>query len=161
MTKWLVISLITLLGFMVMLLGLGYLLSENEKATTLLKKELAQEAQLAQKKSAQSQHFNDYTKVITTADDESTTASQRNAQVNKAFEQTLLNNLTCVTVAQCQLVTIKFNNIDCQLASNVIGAAQLKKIATQTISIDTCPIVAAESELACQQNICTLISPGQ
>ena len=77
------------------------------------------------------------------------------------FEDTLINNLTCVTIAQCKLVTIKFKNIDCQLASNVIGVSQLKKIATQKVSLDSCPMANQLSELACQQNICTLISANK
>ena len=74
------------------------------------------------------------------------------------FENTLINNLTCITLAQCQVVTVKFKNIDCKLASNLIGASQLKKIATQRITMNTCPTVNPQNQLACQQNICTLVN---
>lgn len=153
MKKWLVITLIALTTFMVILLGLGYLLSENEKSTTLLKNQLAQEAQLAQEKTRQRNNLNDYPKAVNT---DAAAQKLSDAEIIKTFENTLIKNLTCVTVAQCQVVTIKFKNIDCQLVSNVIGVSQLKKIATQTITMDTCPIVNPQGQLACQQNICTL-----
>jgi hypothetical protein len=149
MVKWLVITLIALTSLMIILLGLGYLLSENEKATTTLKNQLAQQTQLAQKKPHQRKNISDLPKAETDTD------------IMKAFEKTLVNNLTCVTLAQCQVVTVKFKNIDCKLASNVIGASQLKKIATQRINMDTCPIINPQSQLACQQNICTLVSSGE
>ena len=50
MAKWLTITLIVCAGLLIILLGLGYLLSENEKATTRLKNQLEQEAQLQQQK---------------------------------------------------------------------------------------------------------------
>jgi len=157
MRKWLIITLIVLTGLMVILLGLGYLLAENEKSTTLLKNQLAREAQLQEEKLQQKWNLSEYTK-ITTTDDSKTTPKQTNANIMALFEGTLINNLTCVTIAQCKLVTIKFKNIDCQLASNVIGVSQLKKIATEQVNLDSCPMANQPSELACQQNICTLIS---
>ena len=160
MLKWLIITFIVLSGLMVILLGLGYLLAENEKSSTLLKNQLALEAQLQQEKLQQKRNLSEYTKIITT-DDVKATPKQTNANIMALFEDTLINNLTCVTIAQCKLVTIKFKNIDCQLASNVIGVSQLKKIATQKVSLDSCPMANQLSELACQQNICTLISANK
>ena len=144
--KWLVITLFTLTCFMVILLGLGYFLSENEKATMPSKYPLAQQTQLQQKKPLLRKSISDVTKVET------------DANIMNNFENTLIDNLTCITLAQCQVVTVKFKNIDCKLASNVIGASQLKKIATQRINMETCPTVNMQSQLACQQNICTLIN---
>ena len=176
MAKWIAITLFTLLCFMVVLLGLGYLLSENEKSTTILKHQLEQDAQLAQKKSSQDNNIGDYPITITAADGStispqiiSTKSNSKqsskavvasDASIMQSFENTVINNLTCVTAAQCQVVSVKFKNINCQLASNMIGASQLKKIATSTINIDTCPMVTPQSQLACQQNICTLVSLG-
>jgi hypothetical protein len=144
--KWLVITLFTLTFFMVILLGLGYFLSENEKATMPPKYPLAQQTQLQQKKPLLRQSITDVAKPET------------DANIMTKFENTLINNLTCITLAQCQVVTVKFKNIDCKLASNVIGASQLKKIATQRITMNTCPTVNPQSQLACQQNICTLVN---
>ncbi|MFT5636171.1 MAG: hypothetical protein ACI89T_001628, partial [Cognaticolwellia sp.] len=83
---------------------------------------------------------------------------QTNAEIMQTFETTLINNLTCVTLTQCLVVTVTFKNINCKLASNVIGASQLKKIATNTITMDSCPIVTPNSQLACQQNMCSLVN---
>ncbi|KXJ56373.1 MAG: hypothetical protein AXW17_13710 [Colwellia sp. Phe_37] len=154
MAKWLTITLIVCAGLLIILLGLGYLLSENEKATTRLKNQLEQEAQLQQQKLEQQRnlsHYNhsDVIEIPLPSDDKS---------VMKNFEKTLINNLTCVTIAQCQVLTVKFKNIDCRLASNIIGASLLKKIATKDIAIDQCPTINSAAQLACQQNICTLIS---
>tara|TARA_R110000737_G_scaffold89824_3_gene122290 strand:+ start:662 stop:1102 length:441 start_codon:yes stop_codon:yes gene_type:complete len=146
---------------MAILLGLGYLLSENEKATTLLKNQLAQEAQLAQEKIRQGTNHSDYSPMATSAADTKLAPKVINTEIMKSFENTLINNLTCVTLAQCQVVTIQFKNISCKLASNIIGASQLKKIATQTITMNTCPSVNPPSQLACQQNICTLINTSK
>ena len=154
MRKWLVITLVVLTGFMTILLGLGYLLSENEKSTTLLKKQLTQEAQLAKEKIRQGIGGSHSPFVTETANGEKLI----NTEIIKAFENALVNNLTCVTLAQCEVVTVKFKNLTCKLASNVIGASQLKKIATQTITMDTCSSESQQSQLACQQNICTLIN---
>ncbi len=160
MLKWLIITLIALSGLMVILLGLGYLLAENEKSSTLLKNQLALEAQLQEEKLQQKRNLSEYSKIITT-NDSKVTSKQTNANIMALFEDTLINNLTCVTIAQCKLVTIQFKNIDCQLASNIIGVSQLKKIATQQISLDSCPMANQPSELACQQNVCTLISTNK
>lgn len=179
MTKWLIITLFTVTGFMVVLLGLGYLLSENEKTTTQLKNELALEAQLAQQKASQRKNLNDYPITVTAADGStivpqiislkprsslSTTVSAgehdsietaTDEQVMQQFENTFINNLTCVTSTQCQTITVSFKNKTCTLASNLIGASQLKKIATKRISLDNCPLENSQNPLVCQQNICT------
>ncbi|ASP47490.1 hypothetical protein [Cognaticolwellia beringensis] len=155
MAKWLAITLFTMICFMVILLGLGYLLSENEKTTTVLKEQLAQQTQLNQKKIDQRNNLNAYAKAEAVADK---VPKQSEAEIMQAFENTLINNLTCVTLAQCKIVTVKFKNTDCKLASNIIGVSQLKKIATHTITMDNCPRVEPQSELACQQNICSLVN---
>jgi len=160
MKKWLVITLLALSVFMIILLGLGYLLAENEKASTILKDQLAQEAQLLKEKTRQGLNLSGYPRPLNAADG-AAVPKQSDANVMNEFEKALINNLTCVTLAQCQVVTIKFKNIDCKLASNVIGVSQLKKIATHTITMATCPKVNPQSQLACQQNICTLISATQ
>lgn len=44
MLKWLISLSVVLLGFVIILLSLGYLLKENEAKTTILKRQLAQES---------------------------------------------------------------------------------------------------------------------
>ena len=155
MAKWIAFTLIALLSFMVILLGLGYLLSENEKSTTRLKNQLEQQAQLKKQRQEQSNALDNYTKIITTDTDSETSSQKVDAITLKTFEKTLGNNLTCISVAQCKVVTVKFKNSVCQLASNVIGESQLKKIPTHTLTMDTCPTIGSDSQLSCQQNICT------
>ena len=157
MAKWLAITLFALICLMVILLGLGYLLSENEKDSKVLKVQLAQQTQLRQKKTHQRNNLDTYTNEVAG----NKVPEQTNAEIMQTFETTLINNLTCVAVMQCQVVTVKFKNINCKLASNIIGASQLKKIATHTITMDNCPIVNPQSELACQQNICSLVSRAE
>jgi hypothetical protein len=130
------------------------LLSENEKSTKVLKVELAQQTQLKQKKTHQRNNLDTYTGEVNA----NIVAKQTDAEIMQAFESALINNLTCVTVAQCQVVTVKFKNISCKLASNVIGASQLNKIATHMVTMDNCPSVNSPNELACQQNVCSLVS---
>lgn len=156
MAKWFAITLITLLGFMTILLGLGYLLSENEKSTTRLKNQLEQQAQLEKQRKEQSNALDNYTKIITTDSDSQISSKHSETLSMKTFEEIYLNNLTCITVAQCKVVTVKFKNNVCQLASNIIGVSQLKKIPTHTLTMDTCPIIGSESQLSCQKNLCTL-----
>ena len=154
MAKWVAITLFALTCFMVILLSLGYFLSENEKSTSELKEQLAQQIQLNQKKVHQQNNLKTYTNNVK-AD---IAPTQTDAEIMQAFETALINNLTCVTVAQCQVVTVKFKNINCNLASNVIGVSQLSKIATHTITMDNCPSVSSPNELACQQNVCSLVN---
>ena len=54
MLKWIIITGVVLLGFLTILLGLGYLLHENEKETTLLKQQLDQVANSSQPEKPQS-----------------------------------------------------------------------------------------------------------
>ena len=157
MAKWVAISLFVLTCFMIVLLSLGYLLSENEKSTSEFKVQLAQQTQLNQEKVRQRNNLNAYTDEVK-AD---ITAMQTDSEIMQAFESTLINNLTCVTVAQCQVITVKFENINCTLARNTIGALQLSKIATHVITMDNCPSVSSSSELACKQNVCSLIDAVQ
>lgn len=157
MAKWVAIALFVLTCFMVVLLSLGYLLSENEKSTSEFKVQLAQQTQLNQEKIRQRNNLKAYTDEVK-AD---ITEIQTDTEIMQAFETSLINNLTCVTVAQCQVLTVKFKNINCTLASNTIGAAQLSKIATHTIKIDNCPSASASSKLACKQNVCSLIDVVQ
>lgn len=156
MYKWAIITLVAVGVFMVILLGLGYLLSENEKSTTLLKNQLAEAAQLSEEKTRQQRNLSDYPPAVNLDD-----LAKTDVNVMKIFEKTLINNLTCVSLTQCKIVTIKFKNINCQLASNIIGASKLKKIATESINMTTCPIINAQSQLACEQNICTLTNNSE
>lgn len=72
LAKWLLIIFVVLTAFMVILLGLGYLLNENEKSTTLLKTQLEQEfhaEKLKQEKREKQRAAQETPIEITTTDD--------------------------------------------------------------------------------------------
>ncbi|SEK99385.1 hypothetical protein SAMN05216262_104190 [Colwellia chukchiensis] len=151
MIKWLVITVVTLVGFMIILLSLGYLLKENEQATRLLQQQLMQQAQPQQSKALKGQ-----TQITTDNGKVSVVLAQSTDTLLQTFNETLVSNLTCVSVEQCQLLRVAFKNTTCQFASNSIGAAKLKKLATDTIEMANCTMQSS-SQLVCQQNLCQLV----
>ena len=161
LAKWLLIIFVVLTAFMVILLGLGYLLKENEKSTTALKAQLEQElhAENLKQERREQKALLQYTSVAKVSQQSASHSSSEkaNQQVIKQFQQTVINNLTCVTTQQCQVVNVKFNNISCPVAINSIGASQLKKLPTATIDMPACSSVGEQQvNLSCQQNICRL-----
>lgn len=169
MIKWLIITLVVITVFMTILLGLGYLLSENEKSSTELKNQLEHEAFAKQEEVKQRRNLSHYSQDLSVDGSVNSIAQateklalqSTSTEIIDRFEKTLINNLTCVSIAQCQVITVKFKNINCQLASNIIGVSQLKKIATNAVNLSTCPFISEQSQLACKQNICTLISTNE
>ncbi len=160
MLKWLAITVVVLAGFMAILLGLGYLLNENEKSTNVLKTQLEQASQAEQARQQrirQRKTLNNYTEQPASfAKPESTLDIAENIKVIEQFEQTVVSNLTCISAQQCQIAKVSFNNTDCSIAINNIGASLLKKLQTQSTIIAACPKVSPQANLSCQQNICTV-----
>ncbi len=163
MLKWLVITLIAVVGFMAILLGLGYLLNENEKATTVLKAQLEQQA-LAEKRRQQRVRertsMADYSQRGEQSNKQVSKIVQPNIEVMAQFEQTVIDNLTCVSSSQCHAITVSFKNSNCTLAINAIGASLMRKINTQSSRINACPAAIENADASCQQNVCTLVSSG-
>lgn len=160
MLKWLTITLIVLAGFMVILLGLGYLLNENEKTTTALKAQLEQ-ASLAEK--AKQQRRRQRAMLAEYPQAESQAKKQQklindaeNKYVIEQFENIVISNLTCISVQQCQVAKVNFKNTKCTVAINNIGTSLLKKLNTQNSDIFSCPPVSPQMKLSCQQNICSV-----
>lgn len=158
MLKWLLITLIVLASFMTILLGLGYLLNENEKSTTVLKTQLEQAAQAENERQERIRQR-------TTATDEisppvklikpkMTANIAGNSLLVEQFEKIVINNLTCISVQQCQVVKVNFKNANCSIAINNIGALLLKKLNNQSEIISVCPKFSEQSLLSCQKNIC-------
>lgn len=157
MLKWLIITLIVLAGFMTILLGLGYLLNENEKSTKILKAQLEQEIQAERAKQERIQQrktISEYRQPQ--AKGAPNKLLQENSLNVKAFQQIVLNNLTCVSKTQCQVAQVQFKNTRCAVAINNIGGSLLKKLNLQTTLIPSCPNIDLQGQLSCQQNICTL-----
>lgn len=167
LAKWLLIIIAVLIAFITMLLGLGYLLNENEKSATILKTQLEQEYHAEQLKQARREKQKNTKEapieIMITDEIKTSITSALNQEPNKKldtqviekFQQTVINNLTCITTQQCQVVQVKFNKISCPIAINSIGASQLKKIPTATIDMPTCSTVKEQAVISCQQNICT------
>lgn len=159
MIKWLAITLLVFAGFMAILLGLGYLLNENEKSTTVLKAELEQASQAEQARQERIRQratvSDDTQQPVNTAKPKNMPNIAENIQVVEQFEQKVINNLTCISVQQCQVVKVSFKNANCSVAINNIGASLLKKLKTKSKIIAACPKTSPQANLSCQQNICT------
>ncbi len=159
MIKWLTITLIVVVGFMIILLGLGYLLNENEKSTTVLKAQLEQQA-LAEKERQQRikqrSMLTDYNQPKTSNSVKSRSNHDLDKKVIADFKKVVIENLTCVSSQQCQVTTVHFKNVACAVAINNIGASLLAKLPTKNSALTSCPEVSTQAKLICQNNLCTL-----
>ncbi len=116
--KWLTITVIVLVGFLVVLLFLGYLLKENEVKTTKLKAQLEQEAYQQQEKENQ--------KHITFPDSRTTLSA-----IEKSQQKIIADNLNCQSNNQCFLVQTHSPRLGCIVAVNTTGTAILLKVSSQ------------------------------
>jgi preprotein translocase subunit SecG len=155
MLKWLTITLIAVVIFITILLGLGYLLKEHEIATTQLKHQLDQER--AAQKSKEKRNEHKLNTVIETS--LINVAAKTNQLTSKTFvsvkQKILLENLTCSSKKQCVLINITFGELACAFAINTIGASLLAKTADETNSVVKCPHYPQKSQLSCQNNLCS------
>ncbi len=116
--KWLIISVIVLIGFVIILLFLGYLLKENEAKTTQLKAQLEQEAyQQQQKENRKNTLFPNLKIGLSPAE--------------KSQQKIIANNLYCQSNKQCFLVHTNSQALGCIVAVNTTGAAILLKVAAE------------------------------
>lgn len=159
MIKWLTITLIVVVGFMTILLGLGYLLNENEKSTTVLKAQLEQQA-LAEKERQQRikqrSMLSDYNQLKTSNSAKSVSNHDLDNKVIADFKKVVIENLTCVSSQQCQVATVHFKNVACAVAINNIGASLLAKLSTKNSVLTSCPEMSTQAKLICRNNLCTL-----
>jgi len=118
MLKWLGFAIIVITGFMLVLLGLGYLLKENKTETTVLKQKLDQQA-YAQKLNQKKQ--TDRNKV---ASNPSLTAAE------KSLKKIISSNLICENNKQCILFETGSKLLGCTVAVNTKGAAILIMVAS-------------------------------
>jgi len=116
--KWLSITVIVLVGFLVILLFLGYLLKENEVKITKLKAQLEQEAFQRQEKDNRKDAF--------------FTSSQANlSAAEKSQQKIIANNLDCQSDRQCFVVHTHSQAIGCIVAVNIEGTAILLKVSSE------------------------------
>jgi hypothetical protein len=159
MYKWLTIMGIVCLGFIVVLLSLGYLLKENEVATTALKLKLDQQNLL------NNTDENTSTAILTFVD--SNDVDSNRIEGNKASiaflnkQKTIIaKNLTCVSTHQCTVVNTKRTELGCKVPINIIGASLLKKVIKQqsTSSSYVAGVCKNQGSVTseCKQNLCQL-----
>jgi len=154
MLKWLTITLVAIVVFATLLLGLGYLLKEHETATTLLKQKLDQQrAQIQAKEKRKQARFKSTVPPLSNV---SSSFKDLSAKALASYkQQVLLENLTCVSAKQCVLIDVQFENFSCVFAINTIGASLLTKVADDLSSIGKCPDYPQDSQLSCELNICS------
>ena len=153
MLKWLTITLIALVVFFTLLLGLGYLLKEHEVETTQLKHQLDRE-KFEQTAKKNKQTLNSIIEKSLVEVVEQTTKYSR--KTSRSLKQNILiKNLTCTSTKQCVLVDIEFKDLNCTFAINTIGASLLVKSGDVSSSVEKCPSYPKKSQLSCQNNLCT------
>jgi len=169
MLKWLAISGVVFMGFMVILLGLGYLLQENEKSTTALKQQLDQQRYTEQQRQLKRIQAKLKTEPIeieplvldkkhkkTALLNSSQLSIGNSSQKKRTYQQIITENLTCVSSEQCLVITLDFANLSCQIATNSIGAAKLAKAGVTNMHIDQCSHYLNDVMAQCITNLCTL-----
>ena len=153
MLKWLTITLIAVLVFLILLLGLGYLLKEHKVATTQLKDQLDRE-RTEQTAKETKQQLNGIIETSLVEVVEKTT--KNSIKISRSIKQNILiKNLTCASSKQCVLVDIEFKDVNCTFAINTIGASLLAKSGDVSSAVGTCPSYPKNSQLSCQNNLCT------
>lgn len=152
--KWLLITAIVLVFFLMVLLGLGYLLKENEDSTNQLKIKLNEEAALQQAKEARKKAL---FRVKTT-----NVLTEKIAELNKSRQKIIANNTSCETAKDCLLLHTNSQALGCIVAVNTTGVAILLKTANdesllQPQADDCQQAYARQSDLilSCQNNTCT------
>jgi hypothetical protein len=157
MLKWLTITVIAVVVFVTLLLGLGYLLKEHEVATTHLKHQLDQERARKTERDNRKGNKQTLNSIIETSlieVVENTTKYPRKAQLSLK-KKVLIKNLTCASKKQCVLVDIEFADFKCAFAINTIGASILAKTGADLSSVGKCPHYPKKSQLSCLNNLCT------
>ena len=155
MLKWLTITLIAVVAFITVLLGLGYLLKEHEIETTQLKQQLDQQRvqQKAREERKQQKFKPSVERSLVTLITTSKTLPKQTPSSLK--QKILIENLTCSSKKQCVLIDIHFVDVSCTFAINTIGASLLAKASDELTEAGRCPSYPENSQLSCQSNLCT------
>ncbi|MEW6990330.1 hypothetical protein AADZ91_06510 [Colwelliaceae bacterium 6441] len=146
MMKWSVVTGIVLLAFTLIILGFGFLLHDNEK------KHIAYNQQLKQDKNQQTKKIN----AVVVEAIPSISIQPQSTLKNSVNLGIIANNLTCVSDEQCVMVNAQFADLSCDLAVNVIGAAQLKKAKKDNTLIKSCKKYPHNASVTCLENLCSI-----
>jgi hypothetical protein len=147
--KWLSITVIALMGFLIVLLFLGYLLKENEVKTIKLKAQLDQEAYQQQAKENRKKTFSSISQITLSASE-------------KSQQKVIANNLDCQSDKQCFLVHTDSQALGCIVTVNTNGAVILLKIVSESKIKASSNGCQQEYEKAhgisaqCRNNFCSL-----
>lgn len=152
MYKWVTIMGIVCLGFVVVLLSLGYFLKENEAAVTVLKNKLDQQ-KLAQQK------LNTANNNTPSAHLTFTDTAKDNIEKLTRYTNIVVKNITCTDAKQCVLINTKEPELNCVVSVNTIGASLLMKELRQEYKGNTriknkCDLPQQHLTNICEQNMC-------
>jgi preprotein translocase subunit SecG len=143
MLKWFVIAFIVALFFLVVLLGLGYLLQKNERETTVLKQQFDQQALIEKK-----QEYNKSRRLIINEP----TSKQKSQQA------ILLAHKKCQDSTQCMLVQL--GTEQCFNVVNTIGASILLKVANDGLQMKEasifCQTIGPNEKALCKNSSCVI-----
>lgn len=139
MFKWLFIIIIAFVGFSIAILGLGYLLKDNEEKTRNYLQKLPTE----QSKDSKSHPI----EVDVVA---------KELSIN---QQIISEHLTCVDSSQCTVTLAKFADLTCPVAVNTIGQVKLSQVNDKS-TIGQCTYLPTTYEAICLRNVCQIsLSP--
>jgi len=138
---------IVCLGFVVVLLSLGYLLKENEAAVTVLKDKLDRQKLNKAKNHTPSAHLT----FIDTAKD--------NIDKLTRYKNIVVKNIICTDVKQCVFINTKEPELNCVVSVNTIGASLLMKELREDHKDKTrikniCDLPQQHLTNICEQNMC-------
>jgi hypothetical protein len=127
--RWLIIAVIVLVLFLAVLLGLGYLLKENEDVTHQLIIKSAQNAQLKQNKEARRQALFKIkpTPILT----------QKLTSFEQSQQKIITENISCESTKECFLVHTNSKTLGCIVAVNATGVVILLKTVSEEAFIKT------------------------
>lgn len=145
MIKWLVITTVALSFFLSIIIGLGYLLENNEQQTRALVTELNQQ----QSNNSANERQDNVTKVVREA-----AVLADNSITNEKVNQLILDNLTCISDNQCKVIYVDSQH--CQVAVNLIGASLVKKYRNESRQANICQQLQSATQAVCQDNLCQI-----
>ena len=154
--------LVVLSGFLIVLLGLGYILKEHKEVTTALVDSIEQqklEAIINEIKTARMRASTGTFRRGSEPNIQKNTQkiSQPKKTSNKLRQQIIINNLICQSDQQCVLVDIQPEGKSCLVAVNKIGASMLAKINGDAYSPNfSCTFHLDSSQAVCLNNHCSI-----
>lgn len=155
LVKWLLISLLVISALAAILLGLGYLLNENEKNTKALVAQIEQEKQANKQTLPKPVVSQSPTHLKTEAHNKQLETAL--AQLNKIerVKSLIVDNLVCKDVSQCKFVDTGQVDLGCVIAVNSIGKSLLLKEQFGQRMIE-CEERISDLSLTCHHNICSI-----